>query len=163
MEKNKNKKILVINGPNLGILGLRQPQVYGSQTLAQLIDQLDQKAKQHGYQLCAFQSNSEGDLVTFLNDSLIVLQDQPLAGIVINPGAYTHTSIALRDALEPFTDFKIPIVEVHISNVFVREPFRRHSYVSSLATAVLCGMGVAGYHVALDHVHMIELEKKEKK
>lgn len=145
-------KVLLINGPNLGMLGKRQPQLYGYETLSDITEKLRAYASQQSVTLCDFQSNSEGDLVSFLNQQFLNLDQESIAGIIINPGAYTHTSIAIRDALEVFCDLKIPIFEVHLSNIFSRESFRHTSYVSSIATGVICGLGAFGYEVALGRV-----------
>ena len=145
--------ILFVNGPNLSLLGLRRPEVYGTSSLADIEHNLRElfltfpAAK---LSLTPFQSDSEGALVTYFNEAYRNARGSPgtLAGIILNPGAYAHTSIALRDALELFQELKINIVEVHLSNVYSREYFRHHSWVSQVATAVICGMGPAGYLAA---------------
>lgn len=148
-------KILLINGPNLNMLGKRQPHIYGHQTLVEIIEKLKKIAVDCNQNcvLLDFQSNSEGDLVSFLNQQFFNLEQDPIQGIIINPGAYTHTSIALRDALEVFLDFKIPIFEVHLSNIFAREEFRHKSYISPIATGVICGLGAFGYEVAFSCIN----------
>jgi 3-dehydroquinate dehydratase II len=135
-------KLLVINGPNLNLLGLREPGVYGATTLADLEAQCLQAARDLGHELAAFQNNSEGALV----DRIHAARGEGVAFIVINPGAYTHTSIALRDAL---LGVAIPFIEVHISNVHARETFRQHSYLSDIALGVITGLGIVGYELAL--------------
>lgn len=136
-------QILVLHGPNLNLLGVREPQVYGATTLEQINAVLSQRAIQRGATLSAFQSNHEGALI----DRVHAARLDGTAFIVINPGAYTHTSVALRDAL---AGVAIPFIEVHLSNVHRREPFRHHSYFSDLAEGVIVGLGVLGYQLALD-------------
>lgn len=136
-------QILVLHGPNLNLLGVREPQVYGATTLEQINAALSQRAVQRGVTLSAFQSNHEGALI----DRVHAARLDGTAFIVINPGAYTHTSVALRDAL---AGVAIPFIEVHLSNVHRREPFRHHSYFSDLAEGVIVGLGVLGYQLALD-------------
>lgn len=135
-------KLLVINGPNLNLLGLREPGVYGSTTLADLERQCGETARGLGHELASFQSNIEGGLV----DRIHAARGEGVAFIVINPGAYTHTSVALRDAL---LGVDIPFIEVHISNVHAREAFRQHSYLSDIAIGVITGLGIQGYELAL--------------
>ena len=135
-------KLLVINGPNLNLLGLREPGVYGNTTLAALERQCAELARSRGHELACHQSNSEGALV----DRLHAARGEGVAFIVINPGAYTHTSVALRDAL---LGVAIPFIEVHISNVHAREAFRHHSYLSDIAVGVITGLGIQGYELAL--------------
>jgi len=134
-------KVLVLNGPNLNLLGRREPDVYGATTLDQLAQMLEDAAPE-AMQLEFFQSNHEGAMI----DRIHQLMDQPTDGIVINPGAWTHTSVAIRDALSAI---KTPIVEVHISNIHARETFRHHSYFSDIAIAVIAGCGMQGYLFAL--------------
>ncbi len=136
------KKILLLNGPNLNLLGSREPEKYGAITLAQLEANCKAQAAIAGASLSSVQSNHEGALV----DAIHQAQQDGVAGIVFNPGAYTHTSIALRDAL---LAVKIPFIECHISNVYARETFRHHSYLSDIAAGVVIGFGVAGYSLAL--------------
>ena len=135
-------KLLVINGPNLNLLGLREPGVYGSTTLADLEAQCIEAARSLGHDLATFQHNHEGALV----DRIHAARGEGVAFIVINPGAYTHTSVALRDAL---LGVAIPFIEVHISNVHAREAFRQHSYLSDIAVGVITGLGIQGYELAL--------------
>ena len=136
-------KILLLHGPNLNLLGTREPAVYGTITLSQIDDRLRNKAKQAGVDLVSFQSNGEGTLI----DRIHAAKLEGVGFIVINPGAYTHTSIALRDALAAVA---IPFIEVHISNVHAREEFRKHSYLSDLAVGVITGLGADGYEFALE-------------
>jgi 3-dehydroquinate dehydratase-2 len=138
-----NSSILVIHGPNLNLLGTREPAVYGSTTLAQIDERLSQLAQAAGVDLASFQSNHEGALI----DRLHAAKDTQVGFIIINPAAFTHTSVALRDALAALA---VPFVEVHLSNVHRREPFRHHSYFSDLAEAVIAGMGPYGYEAALN-------------
>lgn len=144
------RALLLVNGPNLGLLGRRQPEIYGTRTLADVVRAVTEVARAARVDVEALQSNHEGGLVDFLNAQFIAHREnvRETVGIIINPGAYTHTSIALRDALEVFRAEGVRIFEVHISNVFEREPFRHHSYVSGVATGVVCGLGTDGYVVA---------------
>ena len=135
-------RLLVLNGPNLNLLGLREPGLYGSQTLEQIIADLLARSEELGVTLDTFQSNHEGALV----DRIQAARGQ-CGGLLINAGAYTHTSIALRDAL---LAVDIPFVEVHLSNVHAREPFRHHSYLADKALGVICGFGPASYSLALE-------------
>lgn len=137
-----SKLLWTVHGPNLNLLGSREPDVYGTTTLAQIDAELAKIAKAHGHRLECFQSNHEGALVDRI-------QSAPRAGvdyIVINPAAFTHTSVALRDALAAIA---IPFIEVHLSNVHRREPFRHHSFLSDLAAGVIVGLGPIGYRLAL--------------
>jgi 3-dehydroquinate dehydratase II len=138
-------QILVLHGPNLNLLGTREPGVYGSVTLDQINAELAQIAAKAGATLASFQSNHEGALI----DRVQAAQNDGTQFIIINPAAYTHTSVGLRDAL---AGVAIPFIEVHLSNVHKREPFRHHSYFSDLAVGVICGLGAAGYRLALEHV-----------
>lgn len=131
------KPILVVNGPNLNLLGTREPEIYGSETLADVEALCARQAGAHGLSAAFFQSNGEQALIERIHDARA-----DAAAILINPGAFSHTSIALLDALNAFEG---PVVEVHISNVYRREPFRHHSYVSARADAVIVGAGVQGY------------------
>lgn len=134
--------VLVLHGPNLNLLGTREPEVYGYDTLADIDARLAELAKTSGVSLTSFQSNSEGALI----DRIHAARQESVKFIVINPGALTHSSIALRDALLAVS---IPFIEVHLSNVFAREPFRQHSYLSDKAVGVICGLGARGYEYAL--------------
>jgi 3-dehydroquinate dehydratase-2 len=140
------KTALILNGPNLNLLGTREPQVYGSHTLAD-VQALSQKAcATHGLALDFRQSNHEGELVDWIHEAGRAQAAGTLAGVILNAGAYTHTSIALFDAIK---GTGITLIELHISNVFAREEFRHHSYISAAAKAVMCGFGVAGYALAV--------------
>ena len=134
-------KVLVLNGPNLNLLGKREPEVYGSQTLTDIIDSLQSEAKTLDIELSHLQSNREYELIEKIHDSA-----GDIDFIIINPAAFTHTSVAIRDAL---LGVAIPFVEVHLSNIHKREKFRHHSYLSDIACAVICGMGAQGYSFAL--------------
>lgn len=137
-------KILLIQGPNLNLLGKREPEIYGRLTLDELHHNLVQYAEQHHIHLSTFQSNWEGAIV----DRIHQAQDEGIQFILINPAALTHTSVALRDAL---LGVAIPFIEIHLSNVHAREPFRHHSYLSDKAVGVICGLGAFGYQTALDY------------
>ncbi|PZP27647.1 MAG: type II 3-dehydroquinate dehydratase [Roseateles depolymerans] len=137
-------QILVLHGPNLNLLGTREPEVYGSQTLAQIDADLQQTAAAAGARLESFQSNHEGQLV----DRIQAARADGTRFILINPAAYTHTSVAMRDALAAVA---LPFIEVHLSNIHRREAFRQHSYFSDLAVGVICGLGAHGYQLALSH------------
>lgn len=137
------KNILMLNGPNLNLLGSREPDIYGAQTLAQLESDAIAQATAAGANLTCFQSNHEGALIDRIHQARIDGVD----AIVINPGGLTHTSVALRDAL---AGVAIPFIEVHISNIHRREAFRQHSYLSDIATGVICGLGADGYRLAID-------------
>jgi 3-dehydroquinate dehydratase-2 len=137
-------QILVLHGPNLNLLGTREPEVYGAVTLDQINAELAKIAAEAGATLATFQSNHEGALI----DRVQAARQDGTAFIVINPAAYTHTSIGLRDAL---AGVAIPFIEVHLSNVHRREPFRQHSYFSDLAEGVIVGLGADGYRLALSH------------
>lgn len=136
------KKILVLHGPNLNLLGTREPSVYGSTSINQINTDLTNEAKKAGMQLTCFQSNVEGDLIEAIHQA----QMDKIDYIIINPAAFTHTSIALRDALSAVA---IPFIEVHISNIYTREPFRHHSYFSDIAVGIISGLGARGYLLAL--------------
>jgi 3-dehydroquinate dehydratase-2 len=135
--------ILLVNGPNLNMLGTREPAVYGSATLPAIERRLAARAAAAGATLVAFQSNAEHELVGRIQR----LAGEPVDFVIINPGAFTHTSIALRDAL---LAVGVPFIEVHLSNVHAREPFRRHSYFSDIAAGCIIGLGPQGYDLALD-------------
>jgi 3-dehydroquinate dehydratase-2 len=140
---NMAKKLLLLNGPNLNLLGTREPAVYGATTLADIEQAAQAQAASAGASLDCFQSNHEGALI----DRIHAARGDGVEAIVINPGGLTHTSVALRDALAAVA---IPFVEVHISNVHAREPFRHHSYLSAIAQGVICGLGADGYRFAID-------------
>lgn len=137
------KTVLLLNGPNLNLLGTREPQIYGSTTLADIEKHITALGTQLGVAVACYQSNSEGELV----DRIHHAREEGAAAAIVNAGAYTHTSVALRDALAAAGK---PFIEVHLSNVHAREPFRRHSYFSDLAQGVICGLGAHGYSAALD-------------
>ena len=136
-------KLLLLNGPNLNLLGTREPAVYGSTSLADIEQAAAAQAAAAGASLDCFQSNHEGALI----DRIHAARDEGVTAIVINPGGLTHTSVALRDA---FAAVGIPFVEVHISNIHQREAFRHHSYLSALALGTICGLGPDGYRYAID-------------
>jgi len=138
----KNTSILVIQGPNLNLLGSREPEVYGKTTMEDIHQKLGEIAKAHSVELSTFQSNHEGELI----DRIQKAKQDGVDFIIINPGAFTHTSVALRDAL---IGVAIPFTEVHLSNIYQREEFRKHSYLSDIATGVICGLGAIGYELAL--------------
>ncbi|MGG7103636.1 type II 3-dehydroquinate dehydratase [Rhodococcus sp. 24CO] len=138
------RPILVLNGPNLNLLGQRQPEFYGRDTLDDVVARCEVAAANFGAVVEAKQSNHEGQLIDWIHEAR-----GRVAGIVINPGGYSHTSIALRDAL---VTLEAPVVEVHISNIHRREDFRQHSYVSGIADAVICGLGIDGYSAAVEFV-----------
>mgnify|MGYP003679154671 CR=1 FL=1 len=142
-----SKPVFILNGPNLNRLGLREPAIYGSTTLAEVETRCRSLSEGRGRPVEFRQSNHEGVLVDWIQEA-----GDSACGLIINPGAYTHTSIALHDAVR---GTEIPVIELHISNVHAREEFRRHSYLSSVVRAVICGLGVRGYEVALDALHDI--------
>ena len=134
--------VLVINGPNLNMLGRREPDIYGVLTYEELVTRIEDAAQTLGVQVEVFQSNSEGEIVDTIQGA------HRFDGIIINAGAYTHTSIAIRDALLVWSS-RIPIIEVHLSNIYGREDFRKHSYISDIARGIVAGLGVKGYALAL--------------
>lgn len=137
-------RILLVNGPNLNLLGSREPEVYGTETLADVEAFVAQTADDLGHEIRAVQSNHEGELIDAIHAAR-----EDCAAIIINPGAFTHTSIALRDAL---AGVELPFIEIHISNVHAREAFRHHSYLSDIAQGVIVGCGVQGYDLAVRRV-----------
>ena len=137
------KKLLLLNGPNLNLLGTREPEVYGTATLADIEQAAVKQAGAAGASLSCFQSNHEGALI----DRIHAARGEGVDAIIINPGGLTHTSVALRDALAAVA---IPFVEVHISNIYQRESFRHHSYLSGIAQGTICGLGTDGYRFAID-------------
>jgi 3-dehydroquinate dehydratase-2 len=145
-------KILIIHGPNLNMLGKREPEIYGATTLGEINTALSTKAKELGAEVSFFQSNSEGEIVSSIQDSM-----SEFDGIVINPGAYTHTSVAIRDAI---LSSGLPVVEVHISNIYKREDFRQKSFISDVSLGVISGFGVNSYMLGLsgliDHLSDIK-------
>jgi 3-dehydroquinate dehydratase-2 len=138
-----NARILVLHGPNLNLLGTREPDVYGHTTLADIHAVMEARAHAVGVQIESFQSNSEGGLI----DRVQAAGAEGIEFIIINPGGYTHTSVALRDALAAV---RIPFIEVHLSNIHAREAFRQHSYFSEIAVGTICGLGAQGYALALE-------------
>ena len=139
------KKVLVLHGPNLNLLGSREPGIYGQETLVDIDRRLVAQGKAAGVAVTCFQSNQEGVLI----DRVQLAKKQQISFIIINPAGFTHTSVALRDAL---AGVAIPFVEVHLSNIHARESFRSHSYFSDLATGTICGLGSYGYELALQFV-----------
>jgi 3-dehydroquinate dehydratase II len=136
-------RILLLNGPNLNLLGTREPKIYGSSSLQTIETKLAARANTHGHNLIAFQSNAEHELIATIHTA----KREQVAFIIINPAGYSHTSIALRDA---FLAVAVPFIEVHLSNVFARETFRHHSYLSDIAVGCIVGLGPVGYELALD-------------
>ena len=136
------KTIYVINGPNLNLLGTREPAIYGSATLADVEKLCRTRGKDHGFDIDFRQSNREGEIVDFLQEA----RAKKAAGVVLNPAGYTTTSVAILDAI---LAIELPVIEVHITNIHAREEFRRHSYVSKAAKAVICGFGIEGYALAI--------------
>lgn len=134
--------LFVLNGPNLNLLGLRQPEIYGVDTLADIEAACRDRAREYGFEIVFRQSNHEGELVTWVQEARTEAD-----GVIINAGAYTHTSVALLDAL---LAVDVPVIEVHLSNIFKRESFRHHSYVSPAAQGVICGFGINSYLLGLD-------------
>ncbi len=142
---HSNSSVLLINGPNLNLLGTREPEVYGKTTLEDITKRMAELAKNAGISLESFQSNHEGELI----DRVQKAKKDGIGFIIINPGGFTHTSVALRDAL---AGVAIPFIEVHLSNIHQREEFRKHSYFSDLAMGVICGLGAQGYELALTSI-----------
>lgn len=144
------KTLLLVNGPNLNLLGYRDKKLYGSKTLAEIEKSIKTLCNQAKVELRALQSNSEGALIDFLNAQYLQVQSKKinLVGIIMNAGAYSHTSIAIRDALEVFKPLETKMIEVHLSNIYAREEFRHKSHVSSQVTGVICGLGADGYTIA---------------
>jgi 3-dehydroquinate dehydratase-2 len=136
------KTIYILNGPNLNLLGTREPEIYGRSTLAEVEKLCVATAERHGLAIKFMQSNHEGDIVDWIQEA----RAAQAAGLVINPAGHTTTSVAILDAL---LTMEAPVIEVHITNIHAREPFRRHSYVSKAARAVICGMGINGYALAI--------------
>ena len=142
MFNKTNKNILLLNGPNLNLLGTREPEIYGGDTLVLIEKRLAQLAQNGGANLLAYQSNAEADLVNRIQQAA----RDGVDFIIINPAAYTHTSVAMRDALAAV---RIPFIEVHLSNVYAREAFRQHSYFTDIAVGIISGLGSKGYELAL--------------
>ena len=135
------KTVYILNGPNLNLLGTREPEIYGKTTLAEIEQSCRDFGSEHGLEIQFLQSNHEGQLIDWIQDA-----GKKGLGILINPGAYTHTSIAIRDALSAV---QVPVIEIHLSNIHRRERFRHRSYVSQVATGVICGLGPVGYVLGL--------------
>jgi 3-dehydroquinate dehydratase-2 len=148
------KKILVLNGPNLNLLGSREPEHYGASTLDQILGDLQQQAGSQGIELASFQSNAEHELIDKVQDA----PSQGINFIIINPAALTHTSVGLRDALQAVG---IPFIEIHLSNIYAREAFRKQSFFSDIAVGVISGLGPVGYELAL-RAAVKHLEKVKK-
>lgn len=136
--------IFVLNGPNLNLLGTREPEIYGAQTLKDVEGACVARAKHHGLNVDFRQSNTEGELVDWIQEAR-----DASCGLIVNAAAYTHTSVALLDALQAYSG---PVIEVHLSNIFRRDSFRQHSYISLGATGVICGLGAIGYELAIDAI-----------
>jgi 3-dehydroquinate dehydratase-2 len=147
-------QITVINGPNLNLLGIREPGIYGNKNLQAIRVELEQLAERLGHNLNFLQSNAEHEIVEQIHEAF----RQRVDFIIINPAAFTHTSVAIRDAL---LATKISFIEVHLSNVHAREPFRKHSYFSDIAVGVICGLGASGYELALQAAHQILVERTQ--
>lgn len=147
--------ILVLNGPNLNLLGTREPEHYGSTTLDEVVVHLDRLAREAGHVLVSFQSNAEHELINRIHQ----VPADGIGFIILNPGAFTHTSIAIRDAIQAV---RVPFIEVHLSNIFAREEFRHRSYFSDIAVGIIGGFGALGYELALQGaVDYIERQKKQ--
>ncbi|MDA0636763.1 type II 3-dehydroquinate dehydratase [Nonomuraea sp. MCN248] len=142
--------VYVFNGPNLNLLGVRRPEVYGTATLSDVETLCREEAEALGLELVFGQSNHEGQLIDWIQEAGAEVKAGRAIGAVLNPGAYTHTSVALHDAIE---GVELPVIEVHISNVHRREPFRHHSYVSPVASGIVMGFGVYGYVLAIRGLH----------
>jgi 3-dehydroquinate dehydratase-2 len=147
-------QIYVLNGPNLNLLGIREPGIYGNKTLADIEADLQESAKRFSHQLCFLQSNAEHEIV----EQIHTAYQQQVDFIIINPAAFTHTSVAIRDAL---LATKIAFIEVHLSNVHAREAFRKHSYFSDIAVGVICGLGAMGYELALQAANQLLIERTQ--
>ncbi len=147
-----SKPVFILNGPNLNLLGTREPRIYGATTLPEVEAMCQKRAKELGLAVAFRQTNHEGQLVDWIHEAI-----DGASGIIINPAAYTHTSVAILDALK---NVEAPIIELHISNVHQREAFRHHSYVSLAATASIMGLGVLGYTIALDAMAGLLAAKK---
>ena len=147
------QKIMLLNGPNLNMLGTRQPEIYGRVSLAEIEARVRERAAAHGLDLDFRQSNHEGELVTWIQEART-----SCAGVIINPAAYTHTSVAIRDAL---ATCEFPVIELHLSNTHRREAFRRHSYVSPVATGVIFGFGAHGYELALEAIARLVADRTD--
>jgi 3-dehydroquinate dehydratase-2 len=147
-----SRTLLVMNGPNLNLLGEREPHIYGSRTLDDINRDLADRAKQAGFELVCFQSNHEGALIDAVQQHRYTTD-----GLIINPGGYSHTSVALRDAISAYPH---PVIEVHLSNIYKREGFRHHSYLSAVVQGVICGLGAEGYPLALSAL-IVQLQQSD--
>ena len=148
-------KVLLIHGPNLHLLGRRQREIYGNQTLTGINAHLLEIASQRGIELKIFQSNHEGEIVSIIGDNIDWAD-----GILINPAGYTHTSVAIRDALSAVN---LPVIEIHLSNIYAREPFRQHSYINPIAVGVIGGFGAYSYDLALDAIiHILQKSERDR-
>lgn len=151
--------IMVLNGPNLNLLGTREPATYGHETLSDVEALCRDAAAVFGHQVECYQSNHEGALVDWIHEAGRRIKAGEMLGVVFNPGAYTHTSIALHDAI---LGAEVPVIEVHISNVHARETFRHHSYVSPVAAGIIVGMGVQGYALGIQGlVHKLQAKRED--
>ena len=148
------QKILVINGPNMNMLGTREPSVYGKATLADIENLCAERAKSHKFDCQFFQSNDEAAIIETIHKAA---HEKP-AGVIINAGAFTHTSIAIRDAI---AILDMPVVEVHLSNIHAREEFRHHSYLTNVVTGSIAGFGIYSYNLAIDALATLTINKKE--
>jgi len=146
--------VLVVNGPNLNLLGTRKPEVYGTTTLADVEELCRQEAGKLGLDLTFRQSNHEGQLIDWIHEAGAEVKAGTCIGAVFNPGAFTHTSVALHDAIEGAS---LPLIELHISNVHKREEFRHHSYISPVARGIIVGFGVHGYALAINGLYQLSL------
>lgn len=147
------KTIYVLNGPNLNLLGTREPEIYGRATLKDVEKLCRKTATAHGFALEFRQSNHEGEIVDWIHEA----GAKKAAGIVLNPAGLTHTSVSVHDAIKAVT---VPVIETHITNIHAREPWRRHSYVSFVAKAIVCGFGIAGYALAIDGIAAMSDKRK---
>lgn len=153
------RNVLVLHGPNLNMLGTREPGIYGSMTLAAINAALAERASSHGITLTTLQSNHEGVLIDAIQAATGYTSDRPAAdGVIINPAGFTHTSVAIRDAI---TQLSCPVIEIHLSNVHKREPFRHHSFIAPVATAQMAGFGWRGYLLALDYLAALFAESPQ--
>lgn len=146
-------KVLILNGPNLNMLGVREPKHYGHETLADIENMCHKVAEKIGIEIDFRQSNSEGEIITYIQQAL-----NNFDGIIINPAGYTHTSVAIMDAL---LAVNLPVIEVHLSNIHKREEFRHISYVSKISDGIICGLGSYGYELALNAINNIFLKRRE--
>lgn len=149
-----NRTVVVLNGPNLNLLGLREPEIYGRETLDDIRAAVTARAQSHDVTVDFRQSNDEGELITWIQAARTAA-----AGIIINAGGYTHTSVAILDSLLASS---LPVIEVHLSNIYRREEYRHHSYISRAATGVICGLGAHGYELAIDAMAKILDSRKTK-